>query len=385
MLELNRLVGEMEVEFGEETVCKESLGIIKVKSNWLHGGMLEGPTNLTLSDGKIMEGLFNRGVAGGLFRTFRCQECEDDVDDEVWHLESLLEYKEGQVDIDSLAFWFPVGGGLVQCRPDNDILANGHGCVYLYPDLVTGLVGDWVGGRMVNTRQAELVDLDMSTTVIRLVMEIVGDEIYSEDISTSTKISIQPLLEDPFERKTIYVAESSYQSAGEGLFLRCDLEIGDLAAIYNGVRMTDMESRLRKEDRRSVYRVHGWDNTILNIPSSDSSMDIYKASLGHKANHATKPKAEFKLMLHPRFGEIVGLYMVEKGVAGEEVTINYGYTDRYLATQAGIQMMLEAARTITGYNNKQEFHSEMKRTIGYVREKVDEMKPFIKMAKSFMT
>ena len=32
------------------------------------------------------------------------------------------------------------------------------------------------------------------------------------------------------------------------------------------VRMRTREARLRKEDRRSVYRIQGWGDTVLNIP-----------------------------------------------------------------------------------------------------------------------
>ena len=58
-----------------------------------------------------------------------------------------------------------------------------------------------------------------------------------EDISTATKISTKPLLEDVHDAKTVYVAESSIPGAAEGVFLRRDLGKGSLAAIYNGVRM----------------------------------------------------------------------------------------------------------------------------------------------------
>ena len=58
-----------------------------------------------------------------------------------------------------------------------------------------------------------------------------------EDISTATKISTKPLLEDVHDAKTVYVAESSIPGAAEGVFLSRDLGKGSLAAIYNGVRI----------------------------------------------------------------------------------------------------------------------------------------------------
>ena len=64
-----------------------------------------------------------------------------------------------------------------------------------------------------------------------------GGQLVEEDISTATKISTKPLLEDVHDAKTVYVAESSIPGAAEGVFLRRDLGKGSLAAIYNGVRI----------------------------------------------------------------------------------------------------------------------------------------------------
>ena len=61
--------------------------------------------------------------------------------------------------------------------------------------------------------------------------------------------------------------------------------------------------------------------------------------------------------------------------------------EKYLATEAGIQMMLTVGQAMAGIEDKQEFHKEMKRTIGFVREQVENIKPFIetfKMARSFL-
>ena len=93
------------------------------------------------------------------------------------------------------------------------------------------------------------------------------------------------------------------------------------------------------------------------------------------------------------------------------MTANYGFMEKYLATEAGIQMMLTVGQAVAGIQDKGEFHRcwcynilkrryicffsgvilffnrEMKRTIGFVREQVENIKPFIetfKMARSFL-
>ena len=193
---------------------------------------------------------------------------------------------------------------------------------------------------------------------------------------------------DPFEEKTVYVAQSGLEGAGEGLFLRRDVQEGDLVSLYNGVRMTEQEARLRKEDRRSPYRIHGWDGQILNIPPGQHFTENYSATLAHKANHAKKANSEFRNLQHPRFGKILGMFMLRDAVAGEEILVDYGYIEKAMATEAGIKMLLEAAQAMSGPSDRKEFKQEMKRAIGYIREKVVHLKPLIntmKMAKTFMS
>ena len=212
--------------------------------------------------------------------------------------------------------------------------------------------------------------------------------LYREDISSSTLISSDPHLTDPFEEKTVYVAQSGIEGAGEGLFLRRNVQDGDLVSLYNGVRMTEQEARLRKEDRRSPYRIHGWDGEILNIPLGQHFTENYSASSAHKANHAKAANSEFRNLQHPRFGKILGIFMLRDGVAGEEILVDYGYIEKAMATEAGIKMLLEAAQAMSGLSDGKEFKQEMKRAIGFIREKVVHLKPLIntmKMAKTFMS
>ena len=40
----------------------------------------------------------------------------------------------------------------------------------------------------------------------------------------------------------------------------------------------------------------------------------------------------------------------------QEVTANYGFMEKYLATEAGIQMMLTVGQAVAGIQDKGEFH-----------------------------
>ena len=81
------------------------------------------------------------------------------------------------------------------------------------------------------------------------------------------------------------------------------------------------------------------------------------------------------------------MFMIKPGVAGEEVLVDYGYVEKALATEAGLDMLLRAAQSVSGLSDTGEFKSEMKRAIGYIRDNVGHIKPIIntlKMARSFM-
>merc|ERR1712218_689759 len=143
-----------------------------------------------------------------------------------------------------------------------------------------------------------------------------------------------------------------------------DVVEGDLLALYNGVRMPDRESRLAREDRRSPYRIYGWGerDVVLNIPPHFRTLDEYAATLGHKANHDKTGNTRFAPLYHPRFGKIVGLFATEPLQAGQEILVDYGFLERYAATDAVLDGLLQAARMVGGYS-KDEFREEMKRTI----------------------
>ncbi|XP_023344769.1 uncharacterized protein LOC111714001 [Eurytemora carolleeae] len=151
--------------------------------------------------------------------------------------------------------------------------------------------------------------------------------------------------------------------------------------------MSERESSLDRDVRRSVYRVFGWGDIVMDIPKDMRRISDYSASLGHKTNHAKLNNAEFSFIKHPRFGEIIGIYATKHIKAGMEIFVDYGYIEKYQATQGIIENMLEMMRVTGGWGNKKEFNSDLKRTIGYFRNKVDEMKPLIKavkMARTFL-
>ena len=90
------------------------------------------------------------------------------------------------------------------------ILFRGRDLLYIYPDFETVLKGSFKNGVMFATREVNLsgveIDRDLGTAKVE-VTEPFGPT-YMRDVSTSTHMSSDYLLKDPFEKKTATVSWS---------------------------------------------------------------------------------------------------------------------------------------------------------------------------------
>ena len=73
----------------------------------------------------------------------------------------------------------------------------------------------------------------------------------------------------------------------------------------------------------------------IDVPPPFDRLSHYRASLGHKANHAfsaSQQNCRYAHFLHPRFGHIKSIRTRDdrpQGVkAGEELLVDYGYSAR---------------------------------------------------------
>ena len=185
---------------------------------------------------------------------------------------------------------------------------SGPDVAYVYPDMKTMIVGQFKKGQLVSGLEGELTGLTYGENgLLRPLYEIKGKQPFTYSVSNKTCIGINPLLRDPMEEKYVYVGNSSISGAGRGVFLRQKARKGFTVAFYNGVRMADIESKVKVEDRKSPYRIdNDWASPkeILNMPSEYRNFDIYNATLGHIVNHAVKPNVWYGMVDHPRFGKI---------------------------------------------------------------------------------
>ncbi|KAK7818475.1 hypothetical protein U0070_013034 [Myodes glareolus] len=126
---------------------------------------------------------------------------------------------------------------------------------------------------------------------------------YHFDKSTSSCISSDALLPDPYESERVYVADSLISSAGEGLFSKVDSR--DWALNGNTLSLDE--------------------ETVIDVPEPYNHVSKYCASLGHKANHSFTPNCIYDMFVHPRFGPIKCIRTLRAVEAEEELTVAYGY------------------------------------------------------------
>ena len=54
--------------------------------------------------------------------------------------------------------------------------------------------------------------------------------------SSESSVGAQPLVSDPYEERTVEVRTSRLGGGGKGLYVRRNIDKGELIALYNGVR-----------------------------------------------------------------------------------------------------------------------------------------------------
>ncbi|KAL7746500.1 Histone-lysine N-methyltransferase setd7 [Sorochytrium milnesiophthora] len=151
-------------------------------------------------------------------------------------------------------------------------------------------------------------------------------QVYRFDPSTTTRISSDPLLPDPFESERVEVHPSLIAGAGEGLFARRDFAQDELVCFYNGVRVTHsvVDGRAWELNANTISLD---DETVLDVPPDMNPCSVYRATLGHKVNHAFKPNCRYDWVFHPRFGSIRCVRTLRAVAKGAELTVDYDYNE----------------------------------------------------------
>nr|XP_033795407.1 histone-lysine N-methyltransferase SETD7 isoform X1 [Geotrypetes seraphini] len=216
--------------------------------------------------------------------------------------------------------YFPDGGSLVgEVNEEGEM--TGDKIAYLYPDMRNALYGKFIDGEMIEGRLATLASIEEGKPQFELIPD---SSIYSFDKSTSSCISTNSFLPDPYEMERVYVAESLISSAGEGLYAKVAAGPNAVMSFYNGVRITHQEVDSR-DWALNGNTISLDEETVLDVPEPYGHTAKYCASLGHKANHSFTPNCIYDPFVHPRFGPIKCIRTIRAVEQDDELTVAYGY------------------------------------------------------------
>ena len=208
-----------------------------------------GEGQLIHHDGRIFSGQFHHGALTGHVKEVQPQDAS--IREAVYHNGVMSgSYRHRRFDGQLLGYGHMVSG--VKVGPqlvvgsggnsyfigevDNKDKLNGE-IIFLYPCLYTAIVGQYKSGKLVSGHYRTL---DTATVVNGFISLTFTDQIGREvlyDPPSCFYISRYPLETDQYEDDTVYVAMSSVEGAGEGLFARRDIRCGDLVSLFSGTKI----------------------------------------------------------------------------------------------------------------------------------------------------
>ena len=227
--------------------------------------------------------------------------------------------------------------------PGQDGEYRHHGeVVFLYPDLVTALAGQWVEGRLARGRQVRVAGLRWAGGVAQLVTRPApGAAVVSYQPAGSLCISRSPLVRDPYEVSAasrppspppgqvrhVYVAPSrASEAAGEGLFAKTALGPGCLVALFNGVRQR-VVAGTRDTRAWSDYRWPPHPHLMwCHVPLCQD-----RVRARHRPGHPARPGAGGRVLRHPRpqGQQLLRQQLQIRSVLAPEVTACYRRLHKY--------------------------------------------------------
>ena len=201
--------------------------------------------------------------------------------------------------------------------------------LYIYPDWVSCVEGLWehhmlvegeasiyvflaFSSRHFSGYQCKIEDIDFEDEEIKITRTSrFRDTVLSYNPPNFYSFGLPPNLTDPFEKSTVFVRPSTFEGAGQGLFVRRAVRAGHLISFYSGLILeaaagherSSLDRRVEADgdrERRNANTLSLMDVTrpekkfgdlCVFVPPEYSSLDQYSATLGHKANHDGEPNA----------------------------------------------------------------------------------------------
>ncbi|XP_068596444.1 histone-lysine N-methyltransferase SETD7 [Brachionichthys hirsutus] len=270
---------------------------------------LQGQGVYTHEDGAILHGTYVDGELNGPAQEF----------DAEGRLAFKGQYKDSSRCGDCWVYY--PDGGCVFGQANEDGEMTGECLAYIYPDGQTAFYGSFVDGDLIQARLATATTNQSG----RLHFEVTPNSpLYRCDNATSARIVTHALLPDPYESHRVFVADSTVEGAGQGLFAKVDVGADAVVAFYNGVRITHSEVDSR-DWALNGNTISLDEDTVIDVPQPFDQTENYCASLGHKANHSFTPNCKYDPFVHPRFGPIKCIRTLTAVQSGGELMVAYGY------------------------------------------------------------
>jgi len=223
---------------------------------------------------------------------------------------------------------------------------TGDNITFLYQDLVTGLRGTFVDGVLTRAEVIKVVGerckngvKELKTQTSKRYENVSWERKEPENLHFKEYGKIM----DPYERKSVYIGNSTLPGANLGLFARRNFSRNDLVSYFGGIKLPQSEiifpnMSLAERQTAGLYyyalglnapREWGYEkDLLLDVPVGFRSIVQYRTTLGHMANHSFMPNTVFAQVNHPVLGGIVGLIALKDIKAGDEVLVNYRYGNK---------------------------------------------------------
>ena len=118
-----------------------------------------------------------------------------------------------------------------------------------------------------------------------------SDNVFKYEPPSSTFISSQPTQMDPYDRRYVYIANSTLgDHVGDGLFAKRNIKKGQMIVNYHGVIVNDdidiYHDNMTIAERENIHKnlLYYTAGTSVDIPPKYDNIIYYRASLGHKVS-----------------------------------------------------------------------------------------------------
>lgn len=237
-------------------------------------------------------------------------------------LSFLGRYKNGKPNGN---FWLRmIGGGFMHGKFNDDGSATGDNMSFIYPDMETALVGKFEDFVMKRAHEANVLDAkcDQDGLIIISKFANLSGPVFYYEAPTNESYGAGPYgINDPYERKSVQIAESSIPQSGEGVFAirsfpakRCSCYCSGFLYNYGSemegylASCTNNET-LSMDERRACKKYSvgmNFFNTVIDIPPEMDKPGMFQPTVGPKVmNDITLRICGLRSILHTWFNGYV--------------------------------------------------------------------------------